>query len=118
MTTNPPPLEPRIYFACFTDPVDPSLTEVTPRIPAHKEWLAEQDRAGTLFAAGPFLSDSLDYTGRGLMIIRAPSLEAATRIAASDPMHMAGVRTFRILTWRINEGTIDLKLPFATATFA
>ena len=34
-----------------------------------------------------------------------------------DPMHVCGARTFRVRPWLVNEGTITVKLGFATGKF-
>ena len=48
-----------------------------------------------------------------MVIIRAGSLQEAQEIAASDPMHKAGARSFRARPWLLNEGTVTIKVTFS-----
>jgi uncharacterized protein YciI len=62
-----------------------------------------------MFAAGPLASDDgPEYLGHGVFVYHAESMSHAVRIAASDPMHIAGARRFRVLPWLLNEG--DLRI--------
>ncbi len=45
-----------------------------------------------------------------MFIIRAKTLAEAKTIAASDPMHMAGARSFRVRPWLLNEGALFMRL--------
>jgi uncharacterized protein YciI len=84
-------------------------------IPAHKEWLAQHE--ADFLIAGPFLDESFTYSGTGLIVIRAGSIAEATKIAESDPMHSSGARTFRIVPWQINEGTMTVAMTFSSGAF-
>ena len=48
--------------------------------------------------------------GVGLIIYRAPSLEAARALAENDPMHSSGTRSFSIRRWLVNEGSISVNV--------
>jgi uncharacterized protein YciI len=65
--------------------------ETVARHIAHVKNLDDQ---GKLVLAGPFE----DFPG-GMVIVRAESLEAAKKIAESDPFVTEGVRTFEVRTW-------------------
>ena len=45
------------------------------------------------------------------------SLAEAKAIAASDPMHKAGARSFTVRPWLINEGTVTIKLSYSDGKF-
>ena len=89
-------------------------------LPAHLAYQGEQEKKGVLFLAGP-LSDETgeQMEGNGLIIYRAASLEEAREIAANDPMHKSGARTFTIRRWLVNEGSLSLsvKLSAQSANF-
>jgi uncharacterized protein len=38
------------------------------------------------------------------------SVAAATAIAAADPMHKSGARTFKIRPWLLNDGSITIRV--------
>ncbi|MFQ5911558.1 MAG: YciI family protein [Nitrospinota bacterium] len=48
-----------------------------------------------------------------MVIIRAGSLAEAKEIAASDPMHKSGARSFTVRPWLMNEGAVTIKLSFS-----
>jgi len=81
------------------------------KLPEHLAYQAEQERAGSLFLAGPLsdLSGEL-MEGVGLIVYRAESLDAAKAIADNDPMHAAGVREYTIRRWLVNEGSLQLNV--------
>ena len=43
-----------------------------------------------------------EWPGRGLVIYRAASFEEALRIAADDPMHIAGARDYTVVPLLFN----------------
>jgi hypothetical protein len=50
-------------------------------------------------------------------VLRAASQEAAESIAAQDPFVLSGLRTFTVHQWRLNEGSIGVRLSLGTATY-
>ena len=48
-----------------------------------------------------------------MVIIRADSLEAAEEIAANDPMHESGARSYRVRPWLMNEGKMTIELTYS-----
>lgn len=94
------------FYAVHTVPGGEAgrMQEVLPRHLAYQQDL--QDRKILVFA-GP-LSDvsGEDMSGEGLIIYTATSMEEADRLAAEDPMHSEGCRTYTLKRWLINEGHI------------
>lgn len=86
-------------------------------VDAHIAWLLELERAETLFASGPLLSGPGAGPGSGVTVLRAPDENTAHRIAAGDPFVRAGLRTFEVYRWRLNEGCIRLRLSLGTGTY-
>ena len=63
----------------------------------HLAYQKDLEARGITFAAGPFADDSeTDWSGEGMIIVRAASVAEATAIAQADPMHRSGVRRFRV----------------------
>jgi uncharacterized protein YciI len=104
----------RQLYAVFSSPAK-GMGPVMENLEAHlKHQVAMQD-SGLMFAAGPFWTqDEKEWEGEGMFILRASSMAHATELAASDPMHKAGARTFRVRPWLVNEGSITLKMSFST----
>jgi uncharacterized protein YciI len=63
---------------------------------AHQTFLAGLIDRGELDMTGPFT----DGAG-GAYLLRAASLDEATRIAHADPLHMTGSSTLTVHEWRI-----------------
>lgn len=94
------------FYAVHTVPAADAghMQDVLPRHLAYQQDL--QDRQVLVFA-GP-LSDvsGEEMSGEGLIIYTAASMEEADRLAAADPMHAEGCRTYTLKRWLINEGHI------------
>ena len=99
------------------------LVESTPAVPReqmmeilpdHLAYQGEMEAQGKLFLAGP-LSDASgeEMRGSGMIVYNASSLEEATQITQSDPMHAGGGRTFTIRRWLVNEGSMTLSVKFS-----
>jgi uncharacterized protein YciI len=82
--------------------------EMAPLVEAHVAFLVELERAGALFASGPFFDQAGAPTGDGMTIVRAESITAARALLERDPFVQAGVRTFELREWHLMEGTIVL----------
>jgi uncharacterized protein len=96
-----------VVFSQPTNGISPVLENLDPHV-AHQ---TELERRGVMFAAGPFASDDEQHwNGEGMFIYRASSLEEATKLAESDPMHQSGARSFRVRPWLLNEGTFSVRL--------
>ena len=104
-------------YAIFTRPAG-GMGPVMETLEEHLRYQIGMEKDGTLFAAGPFWTDDEQrWQGEGMVVVRAESLEAARAIAAKDPMHASGARTFEVRPWLINEGTLTLRLNHSTKSF-
>ena len=90
---------------------DTRLADITAAFPEHKQWVADQEAAGRIVVAGPFLTDDLSWDGDGLIVFRVESADEAERLTRQDPMHARGLRTFQIRSWQLNEGSFRIDLP-------
>ncbi len=100
-------------YVVFTTPTD-GLGPVMENIGPHLEFQVSLEERGIMFGAGPFWSDDeTEWLGEGMVIIRAGSLEEAKEIAASDPMHSSGARSFTVRPWLMNEGTVTVKIRYS-----
>ena len=100
-------------YVVFTTPAS-GMGPVMANIEAHLKFQIELEKKGIMFGAGPFWTDDeKQWQGEGMVIIRAASLDEAKKIAASDPMHASGARTFRVRPWLLNEGTVTIKVSYS-----
>ena len=84
----------------------------------HLEYQQRMEKEGVYIAAGPHWADDGEtWEGEGMIVVRAGSLDEARKIAEADPMHASGARSFRVRSWLINEGTITVKVNFATGDY-
>jgi uncharacterized protein YciI len=108
----------RQLYAVFSTPAN-GMGPVMENLEAHLKHQVEMERSGRMFAAGPFWTQDgkekeWEWEGEGMFILRADSLAHATELAAADPMHKAGARTFRVRPWLLNEGSITVKMNYST----
>lgn len=104
-------------YIVSTRPRD-GIGPVMQNLATHLEFQEKLEREGIMFAAGPnWTDDEQEWEGDGTVVIRASSLAHAREIAAQDPMHTSGARSFTVRPWFINEGGIKLQLEFATGRF-
>lgn len=100
-------------YVVFTTPTK-GLGPVMENIEAHLKYQVELEEKGIMFGAGPFWTDDeKSWQGEGMVIIRASSLAEAEAIAAADPMHASGARSYRVRPWLLNEGTVTLKVRYS-----
>jgi uncharacterized protein YciI len=83
----------------------------------HLTYQESLEEKGVLFAAGPLLKEDMEMAGIGLIVYRADSLEEAKKLADGDPFHKTGLRDYKIYPWRVNEGSLDLKIRYASGHF-
>lgn len=104
-------------YAVLTKPAN-GIGPVMENLATHLEYQEHLENEGVMFAAGPhWTDDEQEWEGEGLVIYRAESLDAARQIAAKDPMHTSGARTFRVRPWLVNEGKMTIELGLATGRF-
>jgi uncharacterized protein YciI len=83
----------------------------------HIAWLIGLEATGVLFASGPLLSGPGVGPGSGVTVLRAEDEDEARLIAMGDPFVLAGLRTFAVHRWRLNEGSVSLRVSFGTGTY-
>lgn len=92
----------------------PQITEAY--LAAHLAHQIDLERRGIMFAAGPLYPRGSELPEAGMIVIRAASFEEAQRIADEDPLHKAGLRTYTLQKWRVNEGTITVTVNYSDQT--
>ena len=94
-------------FVAMSSPVPGK--DFAPHLPDHLAYIARQEAAGVLMMAGPMSDEAgAEMSGSGLQIWRASDMDAARALVEADPMHVAGVKTFVLRRWLINEGSLSL----------
>jgi hypothetical protein len=87
------------------------------RVEEHVGWLLGLERDDVLLASGPLLSGPGTGPGSGVTIIRAPDEHSARQIADGDPFVRHGLRTFELYRWRLNEGSVGVRVSLGTGTY-
>ncbi|MBN8944928.1 MAG: hypothetical protein J0H01_35825 [Rhizobiales bacterium] len=104
-------------YVIFTRPTD-GMGPVMANLPVHLDYQESLEKRGIMFAAGPhWTDDEQSWEGEGMVVVRAASLAEANEIAAADPMHRSGARSYRVRPWLVNEGGLTIRLGFATGRF-
>ena len=115
---SPADLLGRDYWLVLSAP-RPGTTrqQIEERVPAHVSWLLELEQAGVVFLSGPLISGPGTGPGSGITVLRAASAGRAAEIAAGDPFVRAGLRGFEVFGWRVNEGSVGVRLSLGAGRF-
>lgn len=106
-------LHQELYIA-ITEPLNgPGLGE---RLHEHILGQIDLERRGILFGAGPLQEETLDRPTKGMFVIRASSFAEAHAILDQDVFHKAGLRTYKLFRWSLNEGSINLTINYSDQT--
>ena len=101
-------------YVVFTRPTN-GLAPVMEHIDEHLKFQVQLEKDGIMFGAGPFWADNeVDWHGEGMVVIRADSLAHAKEIAARDPMHESGARSYEVRPWLLNEGTLTIRIDYSS----
>src|SRR3954466_8800263 len=84
--------------------------DLKPYLADHLAYMIELERAGRLFASGPFGDGT---AADGMTIVRAANEEEARAMALRDPVVVNGIRTFTIQSWTAMEGSMSIKVNFS-----
>lgn len=105
------------YWLVWSTPLaSVDSSEFGPHVDEHVDWMLELEAAGVLFASGPLLSGPGIRGGAGMTILRAADEQAAREIAEQDPFVRAGLRDFTVFMWRLNEGSVEVRLSLGSGT--
>lgn len=113
-----PALLGRDYWLVLSTPVPgTSQADIDAHAGEHISWLLGLERDGVLFLSGPLLSGPGTGPGSGVTVLRTAGQDDAEAVAAKDPFVLAGLRTFTVHRWRLNEGSIAVRLSLGAATY-
>jgi uncharacterized protein YciI len=102
-------------FAIETTPIA-GVGPIEANLVEHLKYQVMLEESGAMFAAGPLCDVATQtWQGRGLVVVRAASYEAAKAIAEADPMHANGARSYTVTPWLVNEGVVDLRITYSNA---
>lgn len=83
----------------------------------HVAWVLRLEDDGAVFASGPLTAGPGVRPGCGVTVLRAATLDEAELIASGDPFVQAGLRTFDIFEWVLNEGSVAIRISLGAGTF-
>jgi uncharacterized protein YciI len=87
--------------------------EIEKRLADHIAHQIDMEKRGIMFAAGPLYARGSDIPEAGMFVLRANSFEEAEALANEDPLHKAGLRTFTLQKWRVNEGSVTITVNYS-----
>jgi uncharacterized protein YciI len=90
--------------------------EIEKRLADHIAHQINMEKRGIMFAAGPLYSQGSNIPEAGMFVLRANSFEEAEALAKEDPLHKAGLRTFTLQKWRVNEGSITITVNYSDSS--
>ena len=104
-------------YVIFTTPAN-GISPVLENLQQHLDYQELLERRGVMFAADPhWTDDEQRWDGEGMVVVRAGSFAEAEAIAKEDPMHASGAHRYSVRPWLVNEGTLSVKLNFASGRF-
>ena len=102
------------FYVVVTTPTAPR-EKLEPLIPTHLANQVRLEKEGIMFAAGPLTKEDGTRHG-GMFVLRANSFEEARAIADADPLHKAGLRTYTLMRWTVNEGSYGVRINYSDQT--
>lgn len=113
-----PALLQRDYWLIRSVPAESTTAaDVLRTAPEHVRWLLALEAAGTVLLSGPLLDGPGIRPGAGMTVVRAASEYEATEIGNADPFVRSGLRTFEVFRWRVNEGSVDVRISLGAGKF-
>lgn len=97
-----------VLFGTPTDRWDLGSDETKGPLGKHVAFLRELEASGQMFMGGPFRAPDYEWNGSGMIVVRASALADAEEVAARDPLAIAGLRTYEVRGWQLNEGRLVL----------
>lgn len=104
-------LRKKLYVLISKPSVPPE--KLQPFLLAHLEYMIDLEKRGHVFASGPLADGEGPPSGQGLTVLRASDAAEARALAEADPFFKAGLRTFELKEWTINEGSLGLRVNFS-----
>lgn len=107
----------KTLYVVLRAPADTSrLSEL---LEVHFDWAIRCEKAGQLFASGPFVDESAPPGSLGgLSIVRADTVQEAQDIIQGDPLIKNGVYTATIRKWIVMEGGFQVSVQFSDQTYS
>ena len=102
----------RMQLYVITTVAKASREQIEALLPAHLAHQVALEKEGVLFGAGP-VSGEDGARKHGMIIVRADSFEQARAIADRDPFHKAGLRSYSVDRWSLNEGSLTFTVNFS-----
>lgn len=103
----------KMLYVCVSRAVK-GFAPIKENLNDHFDYLAKLESSGKLMMSGPFFdAEPNSWSGDGLLIYNVDTLEEASEIAANDPLHVSGSRSFEVRPWLWNDGTLQFTLRFS-----
>ena len=108
----------RDYWLVLSKPQQGTTADaINDLVPEHVAWLLGLEEQDVLFVSGPLLSGPDVGPGSGISVLRTDDEAEARRIAEQDPFVKAGLRTFEVYRWRLNEGSVSVRVSLGTGRY-
>ena len=102
-----------LYVVTTTPARGPGMQDL---LPAHLEYQIAMERDGHLFGAGPLFEEGETVPYGGMIILRARDAAEARKLADADPFHAAGLRSYTLRRWMLNEGSMTFTVRYSDQT--
>ena len=82
-------------------------------MPEHLDYMAE--REDQVFLSGPLVQEGVTV-GEGLTVLKTDDEAEARAIMDGEPLIKRGLRRYELKLWRIQEGSMTVRISGATST--
>jgi uncharacterized protein len=105
------------WLVLSTPEPDTTAEDIASHVDSHLAWVLDLERSGIVFLSGPLTSGRDVLPGSGVTVLRAGTAEEALEIARADPFVVAGLRTVEVFGWRLNEGSVQVRISLGRGSF-
>ena len=108
----------RDYWLVLSTPASTTTqADIGELLQEHVQWLLSLEERQLLLMSGPLLSGPGTGPGSGVSVLRAADEAQAREIAEGDPFVRAGLRSFVVHRWRLNLGSVSVRVSLGTGRF-
>ncbi|MGI5132945.1 YciI family protein [Pseudonocardia sp. CA-107938] len=105
------------WLVVSTPHASTTAEDIGAHVDEHIGWLLSLEETGSLLMSGPLVDGPEVRAGCGMTVLRAVDAAEARALAEQDPFVRAGLRSFDLFLWRINEGSVGITASLGTGTF-
>jgi uncharacterized protein YciI len=113
-----PMLRKQLWVILWNRMADTSEDDFNRVLPEHLRFMLKLEEDGILVLSGPLFEPDATPSAQALTVVRGASYDEVRSLAESEPFVIRGLRSFRLWSWELNEGRLDVSLRLGTGTYS